>query len=318
MIRSIGLVVSLLVTSLFLLSGCGSLRREVDPDRLNREAAKLVVTCFLSPQDTVLAVKITRSQPVLGEEIRYPYNGTNVSNATVALGVSGKSVMLRYDSQLGYYGVNSQQLPIVTGQTYTLSVQTPAGEQATSTCTIPVPVNLTSVTFDTLTDNQSGGQYRNKRYYVIGRWQDLAGQANFYQVKGELRYIPQCTGCQTNPNYKETEQNSTLYFNDNSNGLQTDRGKEGKEMISDRAFVGSYYFGSTPQSGFGSQYKSATLTINLLNTDQAYYQYQDAVARQSQSSDNPFAEPVPVPSNIQGGLGCFAGYNRSTMTLKLK
>lgn len=316
MLRSVYLVVSLLITSLFILSSCDSLRKEVDPDRLNREAAKLVVTCFLSPQDTVLAVKVTRSLPVLGEVIQYTSNGNPVPNAAVTLSTNGKSVTLRYNSQLGYYGVSSQQLPVVVGQTYTLDVQTPTGERATSTCTIPGAVNLTNVTLDSLTDNQFGRQY--KRYFVRGRWQDPAGQANHYQVTGSFRYVPLCKSCEMNPNYKETEQYSPLYSDESNNGLQTDRSTEGKEMISDRLFLGSYFYGSPSQSGFGNQYKSATLTINLLSTDQAYYQYQDAVSRQSQAVDNPFAEPVPVPANIQGGLGCFAGYNRSTMTLKLK
>ena len=315
MLRSVFLVVSLLIANLFLLSGCDSLRKEVDPDRLNREAAKLVVTGFLSPQDTVLAVKVTRSLPVLGEVFQYTSNGNPVTDATVALSANGKSVTLRFNSQLGYYSVSNLQLPIVIGQTYSLSVQTPAGEQATSTCTIPEAVNLTSITVDSLTDNQFGRQ--NKRYFVRGRWQDPAGQANYYQTTGSLRFVPLCTGCEMNPNYKPTEQYNPLYSDENTNGLQTDRSTEGIEMISDRLFLGNLY-GNPSQSGFGSQYKSATLTVNLLSTDQAYYQYQDAVSRQGQSSDNPFAEPVPVPTNIQGGLGCFAGYNRSTMTLKLK
>ncbi len=315
MLRSVFLVVSLLIANLFLLSGCDSLRKEVDPDRLNREAAKLVISCFLSPQDTVLAVKVTRSLPVLGEQINYSYTGINVTDATVFLSAGGKSVTLRFNSQLGYYSVSNLQLPVVAGQTYSLRVQTPAGEQATSSCTIPRVVNLTGITLDSLTDNQFGRQ--NKRYFVRGRWQDPAGQANYYQTTGLLRFVPLCTSCEMNPNYKPTEQYSPLYSDNSTNGLQTDRSTEGNEMISDRLFLGNLY-GNPAQSGFGSQYKSATLTVNLLSTDQAYYQYQDAVSRQGQSSDNPFAEPVPVPTNIQGGLGCFAGYNRSTMTLKLK
>lgn len=297
-----------------LLSGCDSLRKEIDPDRLNREAAKLVVTGFLSPQDTILAVKITRSQPVLGEDTGYGYTAADVKDATTTLSSGGKSVALQYDGRAGYYRAAISQLPVVGGQTYTLTVLTPAGERATASCTIPTPVALASVTFDSLTENQYGRQFT--RYFVRGRWQDPAGQANNYQVTGLFRYVPVCTGCEKNPNYKETEQLNPLYFDQST--MQTDRSTEGGEMISERAFLGGYYFGNIPQSGFGSQYKSATVTINLLSTDQGYYQYQDAVQRQSQVSGNPFAESVPVPTNIQGAFGCFAGYNRSTMTMKLK
>jgi hypothetical protein len=60
------------------------------------------------------------------------------------------------------------------------------------------------------------------------------------------------------------------------------------------------------------------LNAYLLNVDEAYFRYYDAVERQNQLGDNPFAEPVPVPTNILGGLGCFAGYNRSSLTIELK
>ena len=299
-----------------LLFGCDSLRKEVSPDRLNREAAKLVVTGFLSPQDTVLAVKVTRSQPVLGEEVGFNYAGINVTDAIVSLSEGGKSVMLRYNSQGNYYSANRNQLPVIVGRTYTLTVQTPNGEQAISTCTIPEAINLSSVTFDSLTTNDFGREV--KRYFVRGRWQDLPGQINYYQLMGVFRFTFPCVGCQNNPNYPQSEQFTTLSFDQNNNGLQTDRGTEGKEMISDRAFFGSYYFGNVPASGFGGQYKSASLTVDLLSTDQAYYQYQDAVARQSQVVGNPFSEPVPIPTNIRGAFGCFAGYNRSTVVMRIK
>lgn len=301
----------------FLLS-CGSLRQEIDPDRLNREASKLVVTCFLSPQDTVLAVKVNRSQPVLGDEPEFGLTATDVKDAVTTLSSGSKSVVLVYNRQLGYYRASSQGLPVVVGQTYTLTVQTPAGEQATAACTIPGPVNLASLAFDSLIDNQFSGQ--SKRYFVRGRWRDPAGQPNNYQLTGLFRYILPCTNCQNNPNYKETEQFTTLYFDESNKGLQTDQSTNGGEMISGRAFLGYSYYsgGGSNQPNFGSQYKSATVTVNLLNTDRAYYQYQDAIARQSDVSGNPFAEPVIIPTNIQGGFGCFAGYNRSTITLKLK
>jgi hypothetical protein len=67
---------------------------------------------------------------------------------------------------------------------------------------------------------------------------------------------------------------------------------------------------STPPSGRLDGY--------LLNVDENYYRYHDGVARQDEVRDNPFAEPVPIPTNIQGGLGCFGAYNRSTLTLYLK
>lgn len=311
------------IISLLLMTSCDSLRKEVDPSRLNREAAKLVVTCFLSPQDTVLAVKINRSQPVLGNDVGYIYNGNTVTNATVTLSEGNRSILLPYAARETYYKEDISKLPILAGHTYTLTVQTPGGEQVTSACTIPEPVNLARVAFDSVESSSSGGRYVYTQYFVRGHWQDPAGQANYYQLTGSFRAIFLCKSCESNPNYKEQEQVTTPYFDNNGNtSLLTDRGFEGKEMVSDRAYYASFQkinqAVNGPVSSLNSQYKSATLFVNLLSTDQAYYQYRDAIGRQTGAGDNPFAEPVPVPSNIQGGLGCFAGYNRSTMVIKLK
>lgn len=318
MVRSSYFIAYVLIVSVLILSGCDSLRKEIDPSRLNREAAKLVVTCFLSPQDTILAVKVNRSQPVLGDEPSYGYTDNTVANATVTLSEGSRSVLLLYATRETYYKADVTKLPIVAGHTYTLTVQTPTGEQVTSTCTIPEPVSLTRVTFDTLTDNTSGSQYTNRRYYVYGHWQDPAAQVNYYQLTGSLRFILLCKGCESNPNYREQELVTALYYDNNNSGLLPDRGLEGKEIVSNRAYYSTSYSGNGYGFNFNGQYKSATLLINLLSTDQAYYQYRDAIARQSEAGDNPFAESVPVPSNIQGGLGCFAGYNRSTTIIKLK
>ena len=304
----------------FSLTSCDSLRQEVNPDRLNREAAKLVVTCFLSPQDTVLAVKVTRSQPILTESTSTGSSNTavNVPDATVTLSEGGRTATLRYDVRLGYYRAAISQLPVLAGRTYSIAVQTSAGERAEASRTVPEPVATVSVAFDSLIENQFGRQV--KRYFIRSRWQDLANQANFYQVSGLFRYTPVCQNCPNTPANQPREQFNTLYFDDNSGGLLTDRNTDGGTMISDRAFFGIYYSSnvSVPNFNFVSQYKAATVTVNLFSTDQFYHQYQDAIARQSEVSGNPFAEPVPVPSNIQGTLGCFAGYNRSTLTVKLK
>jgi hypothetical protein len=58
--------------------------------------------------------------------------------------------------------------------------------------------------------------------------------------------------------------------------------------------------------------------MTLLATDEPYYRYHDAIQRQDRAGDNPFAEPVLIPTNIQNGLGCFAAFNQSSMTVRVK
>ena len=302
------------LTGVLLFWGCINLRNEISPSLLGVEQPKLVVTCFLSPQDTTLAVKVTRSSTVVGDSISLLQTGNNVTNATVTLTQGDRSVTLRYDVRpvdstrlRPYYSVNARLLPIVTGQTYTLTVVTPNGQRASSTCTIPAPVLPTAITFDSLEDTQNRTKVR--RYFVKAQWQDPANQANYYQVAGIFRY--------TNSTATTEEKYNGLAFDDDNRGLFTDAGLDGTTFVSGRAFVATSS-GSSQQSSFNNQYKSAFATVNLMSVDQAYYRFQEASIRQRRSRNNPFAEPVLIPSNITDGLGCFAGYNNATLTKVLK
>lgn len=293
------------LTGAALLDGCTSLRNEVDPNLLGAASTKLVVSGFLSPQDTTLAVKVTRSNTVVGDSISLLQTGNNVTDATVTLSDGSKSVVLPYNNVAAkdtvrnrpYYSISARQLPIIAGHTYVLTIVS-KGQRATSTCTIPAAVSPTGIT---LNDSL------NRRPFVNIKWHDPSGQANYYQITGIFRYITiNCKSCQN-------ESYNTLAFDDDSRGLYSDDLQEGQDMDSGRAYLTS---GST--TNFYNQYRTASVTANLMSVDQAYYRFQDAINRQRRSRNNPFAEPVLIPSNIEGGLGCFAGYNNSTMTLKLK
>ena len=53
------------------------------------------------------------------------------------------------------------------------------------------------------------------------------------------------------------------------------------------------------------------LHLSLLVVDDHYYNYHQSLL--TNSVDNPFAEPAPIYSNFEGGLGVFAAYNTFTI-----
>ncbi|QJD77805.1 DUF4249 domain-containing protein [Spirosoma rhododendri] len=289
-----------------LLAGCGSLRTEISPDQLGLESAKLVVTGFLSPQDTVLAVKLTQSRTVLGDSISASLTDGNVTSATVTLGDGSRSVRLRYMANgLPYYSVPAGQLPIITGRTYTLNVNTAEGQRASATCTIPAPVSLSAVQVDSLMENN-----RTRRYFVRTTWQDPAGQPNYYQAIGTLQ-MPVSRTATTNSTTVSGFTYTNLNFDDDFRGLRDDSDVDGTTLTSGRAFLGNVSVANAV--GFRQQFSGSRVAVSLLAVDAAYYQYRSAVIRQGRVRGNPFAEPVLIPSNITGGLGCFSGYNSSTI-----
>ncbi|GAB2572756.1 DUF4249 domain-containing protein [Spirosoma areae] len=300
-----------------LFFGCSSLRNEVNPGQLGLESSKLVVTCFLSPQDTVLAVKVTRSATVVGDSVSLLQTGNNVPDATVTLTDGDRTLVLPYNSSPSgnpnqlYYKASTRFFPILASRTYTLTVTTPNGQRARSTCTIPRPVAPSVLSFDSLMDNQGRNQVR--RYFIRSLWQDPPEQTNYYQITGNFRYTTRCSTCQA-----DQSGNVPLSFQDDNRDLLSDSGVDGTLMLSGRGYMTSSSSTGGQQTGFYDQYKTASVTVNLLSLEQTLYRYQEAIIRQRRSRNNPFAEPVPIPGNIEGGLGCFAGYNSASLTVMLK
>ncbi|GAB3778286.1 hypothetical protein GCM10028818_26950 [Spirosoma horti] len=297
----------------WLLVGCGSLRNEVDPSQLGSASPKLVINGYLSPQDTVLAIKLTRSNTVVGDSLSLLQTGNDITDATVTLSDGNKLVRLQYTSthptdstKQSYYGASARLLPIIAGRTYTLSVITANGQRASSTCTIPVPIKPMSITFDSLTQNQSRSLVR--RYFIKTLWTDPAGQPNYYQLAGYFRYLSKL----------DQLGNFPLTYDDDNRGLLSDEGLDGTVLLSGRSFLTSTTFSTNESTSFYGQYRKASVAVNLMSVERTYYQFQTAVIRQRRVRNNPFAEPVLIPSNIEGGLGCFAGYNNSVTTFTLK
>lgn len=67
---------------------------------------------------------------------------------------------------------------------------------------------------------------------------------------------------------------------------------------------------SNPNSGNGIIYERNTIHIQRLSKD--LYNYLKYLKLYDHYRDNPFAEPVPVYSNVKKGVGIFAGFNDET------
>ncbi len=319
---------NLLFILAFLLVGCGSLRNEVSPSLLSLDGEKLVVNGYISPQDTLLSVKVSRSKPVLGEQTdALPYN---VGNATVSLSDGNKVVMLRYLDDKQWYQVRASQLPVLTGKTYILSVSTPDGKQVMATATVPKPVPINRAILDSTVTRV--GKLLKKVYSIRFDWQDPANEANAYEYAAYFSWHPGSTypinGQPANPLGQAANTLRVLTFpRENRTGnLLTDDRQDGALLTSLAAEVGSVDVnGDGPGAeaalnvlALSNVLPGPQVLLRLLSTEPLYYRYKDAVIRQRENRNNPFAEPVLIPTNIQGGLGCFAAYNQSSLTVKVR
>lgn len=306
--------------TLLVMAACGNLRNEVDPSILSAGGEKLVVNSYISPQDTLLTVKVSRSKPALVEPSEaVPFV---VENATVTLSDGSKMVVFSYNSTQQFYQARVALMPIRTGQTYTLTASTPDGKRVSAQATVPKPIPISAITLDSTVTTT--GSSKTKSYRVSFVWEDPATETNFYQYGGYLQWkdskFTYPIGGQSEapvPNI------SVLQFNrDRATGnLLSDDRQQGSLLTSQSAGVATIIVQkSDPKAAeyVTYTYPGALVVAQLLNTEESFYRYTNAVFRQRQVGNSPFAEPVLIPSNIVGGLGCFAAYNRTEKVLVLK
>jgi len=276
----------------------GACEKEVTGIKLPESDAKLVVSSFISPQDTFWRVALNRSVPTLGE--RGPW-ATGVAGALVTV-TDGDRIATLAHQRDDLYELPTENFPVVAGRTYTLRVVAPDGETVEAACTVPAALGeVTALVID------SARQADDPRYQYFLRlsWIDAGGQENYYRLAGELRR-----------EWNEVPDNAppTLFpvpINWEGETFLEDRGRDGDILYSPK--------GNLWLMGPGSGTNVRTyLYAFLLHTDRHYYQYHLSVRGANRSQDNPFAEPAPVYSNVTGGLGIFAAYNRLTLFRQLE
>lgn len=119
-------------------------------------------------------------------------------------------------------------------------------------------------------------------------WIDIADELNYYrliaegEVGGEFGYT------------------ETFYFD-------TD------EFVSDVNRDGELLSGRGEGFVFGAEYES--VIVRLLSCDKNYYDYYEILS--NYVGEDPFADPVRLPSNIVGGLGIFTSVQISEFTIEL-
>mgnify|MGYP003444346138 FL=1 len=109
------------VLSVMFLYSCV---KEVKNIKLPPSDPKLVVGCFISPQDTLIALTLKRSSPLFGSG-----NGSSqhepVTGASVIISGNAGSVQLNYNSKRKQYEASKKTFPISGGETYNLTISTP-------------------------------------------------------------------------------------------------------------------------------------------------------------------------------------------------
>ena len=265
--------------------------------------SKLVVQCFISPQNPVTRAHVSFSSPIYGNSPREDWirdakveitNGTTQATL-VATNFNGRPA----------YEIDSSAFKIEAGQTYTLYVSTTDGRKVNAQCSVPFAIDASTLTYnwDTIVkiDQNVGSIERTVRLNM--KWRDAQQGENFYRVGANVLV---CALNDTTITFRERMSNNR--FSD----LFTDEGEDGKtfERNSLEQIVAEQIGGSVNEFSF----RPKGIDIYILNCDKNYYRYHKTA--ENNNGEDPFSEPTLVFSNIIGGLGCFGASNRFIETIQ--
>jgi hypothetical protein len=266
-----GIVLTILY-SLFLVA-C---EQEADIP-LPKVEPKMAVSCFFSDQTDTLRVMLRWSDPVFTNQDK---EGQIVRDALVVFYNNEFSVNLYLDETTGYYQAPVEGFSIEPGKAYSLSVVGTDG--TTVNATSYVPFDEPDVRAASVTREVSLDQYG--QYLVQFNFETLLGNINPLEPYYRLMYY-------------QTWADSTVMFQSYSIGEVLYEFENGKEEDNLTLRVEQYGM-------------DTTLLLHkavVIHGSEDYYRFHKTV---QSIGYGPFAEPTIVYSNINNGLGIFAGYRQ--------
>lgn len=259
---------------LFAFTSCDEMVTEIDVPSVE---AKYVIESFISPEDSILIVSVGKTNPLFSV-----VDDDNSWIDNVVVKVNGHQLTRELNTNKFY--IDAATVNVQPGAEYEVSF-TYQSVLVTGKCTVPLLRN-TSMTFNGFDSISSAYEQGYFDYYVKWSFQDFAGIDNYYRVGLVVTWFDEWVN----------DTIRTEYYPEMEDYL-SDVERDG-DVISGRMY---FHYGE-------SLSEIVHLSILLYTSDKAYYDYHRAVL--NYNGGNPFSEPVIIPTNVDGGLGCVAGVRR--------
>lgn len=244
----------------------------------------LVVSSFISPQDSLVQVAVSLSTPLYNNHTANT-KYTPLLNASVIINNGINDYNLNYNAKLERYVIDTFKLKILAGTTYYLYVTSPEGKLASAITT--VPFQNTSLQYVVVKDAINANKYT-----LQGTWNDPISTTDYYVF--DVRY----TSFRLYSGYSSV-------FGSFTDTIKTWDG--GTYNIKDSENAGGAF--NRNETFIYNPAKKDTVFTSLTTLSEEYFYYQDKFNLAYQSLSTPFSEPVQMYTNVKGGLGIFAGYN---------
>lgn len=289
-----------ILVTIFFISAC---EKEIDIDIPDRERKIVVNSTFTT--DQTLTVNLSKTLSIIDRAAV-----VFLDDASIKLYQEGEFIEDLEFINNGNY-ISSNNLSASTN--YTIEV-TRNGNVATATNHIPTPIEILSLDTSRVT-------FFGEKYFELEvEFKDNGQEDNFYMFtldnfKSEVyEYIDEFGNTISDTSYY-----SDSYFESDDIIIENWLYLEGKEyiMFTDNLISGNTYKLTVRfyLDSYGFDYDfvgnldQMMIIAHLFSVSEAYYQYFKTYSMHRNAIENAFAEPVQVYSNVENGLGVFAGFS---------
>ena len=311
--KLINIQIYLLIIITLIFSNCRERTVQVD---LPVSENEIIINAIISPNDSLLNVRISKSQPAFGKKSNDPFQllilSRQIDSVIIKNTENNQKIVLPlvkesaeppedfdgfslHSSSLIYTAFTSN-FPIQEGKTYQLVVSMKDNIKITAQTTIPSIIDTTRI-------NAINNSIQ---------WRDVKNTTNFYSVEARVKII-------STDNFGE----QAFFFIELpfSNELFTDENKDGKILsakldidVSLETYISEFNSGNSNQALGGNE----KLEIEVLSIPEIFYDYLKAIETYERYNDGSNNNPINIPTNIEGdALGIFSSYNTTKKIMDL-
>jgi Domain of unknown function (DUF4249) len=275
-IKSISQLVLTTISTMIVFTSCQTEADiplpEVDP--------KIVINCFIGDELEVVKAFIFKSNPVFSDTNgNYPNTSEVQDDMYVVISNGVLSSELVFNEQTEAYEVDTDLFPLVAGGNYTLTVTAPDGETVKANTTIPANAPI----------------IHSSSYQVEQIDNDFYGEQTKVTIKQTL----------TDPSISFDYYRFYYVLEDQ---FMTNT-YVSEDYADDNLLDGNLLYNEHEMTAYyGSDNPITNVKAFVILGSEEYYRFHKTVYYQSPG--DPFSEPSIIYSNVDGGLGVFAGYRQ--------
>jgi hypothetical protein len=267
----------LIIAAWIVVSGC---EQEADIP-LPKVEQKITVSCYISDDTDTVRAYLRWSDPVFSNGVN---EGEMIEDAQVVLSGSGISRDFSFNANAQYYELPVQGFELIPGESYSLIIRTPDGTQASAETTIPYfQSDIRSASFERITEVNENNQYLDLQY-VTYRFETVLG--NLDSEEPYYRII----------HYQKWDDPfvAATWYQSSNVWHAFDSGDDEESIMSESSF-------------YGDDSTNVFHKAIVIHCSEDYYRFHKTMEN---ISYGPFAEPTIVYSNVNNGLGIFAGFRQ--------